>query len=236
LHVRNKFFVREICLTQPLPAVIANDMNAIEKGDPVIMTRANLDDLPEFALPPRFSLRWYQPGDEKHWLRIHRAADHFNEFTPELFQGQFAGQPECGLSAFPARPRQPALSSAARGGPESALQELVERQCYLLAPKGEVIGTGTAWFNDNFAGGRWGRVHWLALVPEFQGRGLGKALMSAICRRLRELHQERAYLTTSTARIPAISLYLQFGFEPMLRGPGEEAVWQNVLARARWQK
>lgn len=165
------------------------------------MTRANLDDLPEFALPSGFTLRRYQPGDGAHWLRLHRVADQFNQITPELFRKQFG----------------------------SDGRVLSERQSYLFAPTGEVIGTGTAWFNDNFAGAPWGRVHWMAVLPEFQGRGLGKALLSAICRRLRELGHERACLTTATARAPAVGLYLRFGFEPLIRSAEDERAWHELM-------
>ena len=166
------------------------------------MVRANLDNVPEFVLPDGFLLRWYQPGDEWHWLRIHTAADRYNEITPTLFHHQF------GLG-------------------ENFLRE---RQCYLLDSRGEVIGTATAWFNDDFEGARWGRVHWVAIVPEYQGQGLSKPLMTAICRRLRELGHDRAYVSTSNSRIPAIKLYLQFGFEPILRTAEDEAIWKEVLA------
>ena len=186
------------------------------------MTRANLDNLPEFALPTGFSLRWYQPGDEAHWLRIHLVADHFNKITPELFQKQFAVEEERGL--------QPASTRERGSGMNSTVQELRKRQCYLLDPRDEAIGTGTAWFNDNFEGARWGRVHWMAIVPEFQGLVLGKCLLSAVCRQLRELGHERAYLSTSTARLAAIRLYLRFGFEPVIQNAEAEAAWKNVLA------
>ena len=195
--------------------------------------RANLDHLPEFALPSGFALRWYQSGDEAHWLRIHLVADHFNEITPELFQQQFAVAAERGLSTSAARRRQPASTCEDRSGMNSALQDLRKRQCYLLDPRGEAIGTGTAWFNDNFEGARWGRVHWLAIVPEFQGQGLGKAFLSVICRRLHELRHEQAYLSTSTARIPAIQLYWKFGFEPLIRNIEDENLRREIVRLAK---
>ena len=186
------------------------------------MTRPNLDQVPEFALPSGFALRWYQPGDEAHWLKIHLAADPLHKLTPELFSDQFGLPTERGL--------QSASTQKRRSGINSALQNLRERQCYLLDPRREVIGTGTAWFNNNFEGARWGRVHWMAISPAFRVRGLGKALMSAVCRRLRELGHERAYLSTSTARLAAIRLYVRFGFEPVIHSVEAERAWQEVLA------
>jgi ribosomal protein S18 acetylase RimI-like enzyme len=188
-----------------LPTVIATNVNAAEKNVPVKMTRANLDDLPAFAMSDGFSLRWYRPGDEAHWLRIHLAADRFNQFTPKLFRAQF-GLDEVLLS---------------------------QRQCYLLNPLAEVVGTATAWFKDDFDGARWGRVHWMAIAPEFQGRGLGSALLSAICQRLRELGHERAYLTTSTARVSAIRLYRKFGFEQLVRNGQDERAWRDLIPLAK---
>lgn len=209
------------------------------------MTRPYLEDLPEFGLPAGFSFRWYQPGDEAHWVRIQLAADRFEEINLGLFQRQFA------TSAGP----QPPSAAAHADGTRLNSDLLRERQCFVLDAGGKAIGTGTAWFggplaqavgNDhprlaparspmhgeserNFTGGRWGRVHWMAMLPEFQGRGLGKALMTTICRRLRDLGHERAYLHTSAARRPAIRLYLNFGFEPIIRKAEEKSAWQEIL-------
>lgn len=200
-------------------------MPAPQANLPVKMIRASLDGLPEFVLPDGFSLRWFLPGDEAHWRRIHLAAERLIEITPELFGKQFGVREGRGLQSASAREHP--------GGMNFALRDLRERQCYLLEPRGEIVGTGTAWFDDDFEGVRWGRVHWLAILPGFQGRGLGRGLMTAICRRLRELGHKRAYLHTSTTRIPAIKLYLRFGFEPEFRNPKEEAAWRKVLRQCR---
>ena len=169
-------------------------------GNKIILWREHLEEIPDFPLPDHFSLRWYQPGDDQEWFRIQSTADRLNEITPDLFARQF-GKDE---------------------------HELARRQCFLLNSRGNAIGTATAWFNDNFEGKRFGRVHWVAILPEYQGRGLAKPLMTTICHRLRELGHTRAYLTTSTARLGAIRLYLRFGFVPMIRNAAEEAVWNNI--------
>ena len=180
-------------------------MDIVERNLSVIMVREHLDGIPQHALPSGFTIRWYRPGDEAHWVAIHRLADRYNVITPERFTREFGRDPE----------------------------RLRQRQCFLLSPRGEVIGTATAWFDDDFRGRRYGRVHWVAIVPAMQGRGLSKPLMSVVCERLRALGHDRAYLTTSTARIPAINLYLQFGFAPYIRGSEDRRIWQALRARLK---
>ena len=163
------------------------------------MARPNLEKLPDYPLPSPFALRWYLPGDDEHWLRIHLQADRLNSIHQQLFAEQFGAD----------------------------VGSLRERQCYLL--HGQLpIGTATAWFKDDFEGGSWGRVHWVAILPEYQGRGLAKPLLSATCRRLRELGHVRAYLTTSSSRKPAIHLYHAFGFLPLVHGDTEAAAWRHL--------
>jgi len=95
-------------------------------------------------------------------------------------------------------------------GLDSAL--LAARQCYLMNAEGAEIGTATAWFQERFRREEnFGRVHWGGKsYLRIRGGGLAKPLMTAICRRLRELGHERAYLSTSSARVKAIKLYLEF--------------------------
>jgi predicted GNAT family acetyltransferase len=92
------------------------------------------------------------------------------------------------------------------GHDEEALQA---RQKYLLAPDGEVIGTATAWLDDPEVG----RIHWVAIVPEYQGRGLARPLLGITGQTLRELGHKRVVLTTSLERPVAIALYQSLGFE-----------------------
>ena len=168
------------------------------KGFGVVMIRRDLAGIPQFALPEPFSFRWYQPGDEAHWLDIHERADKLQTFEPETFERQFGRDVEV----------------------------LRRRQCYLCRGDGLPVGTATAWFEDDYAGLPHGRVHWVAILPAFQGRGLAKPLMTTVCNRLRRLGHVRAYLTTNTARVPAIGLYLKFNFVPLIRHPADRAAWR----------
>lgn len=177
------------------------------EGVSVAMVRRDLEGLPQFAPSEPFTIRPYRPRDEAAWLRIHLAADHLNTFPPGKFEEQF--------------------------GTDERL--LAERQLYLCDGDGREVGTATAWFNDAYRGRRFGRVHWVAVVPEMQGRGLAKPLLAAACNRLRELGHGRAYLTTNTARIAALNLYLSFGFVPDIRAEQEVAAWRTVMPSIRPQ-
>ncbi len=52
-----------------------------------VMVRDTLDDVPVFPLPPGYSVRWYRPGDEQHWLNIHA-----DDYTSALFWREFPDQ------------------------------------------------------------------------------------------------------------------------------------------------
>ena len=164
----------------------------------VRMIRENLEAIPQFSLPPNYTMRLYQPGDERWWLEIQAAADRYNSIAFELFAEQFGKNQ----------------------------QQITERQLYLCGAHNMAIGTATAWFKNDYQGEPYGRVHWVAIKPKWQSLGLAKPLMTATCQRLRELGHNRVYLTTSTARIPAINLYLQFGFEPQINTADDMTAWQ----------
>lgn len=171
-------------------------------GVELVMVRTDLEGLPRFESPPGYAIRAYQPGDEPTWVRLQRAADRFNDVTPDLFRREFGADPD----------------------------PLRARQRYLLAPDGAAVGTATAWFGRDPLGRDAGRVHWVAIHPDHQGRGLAKPLLAHVCALLRELGHERAYLTTSSRRLAAIGLYSRFGFVPEVLGPEDRAAWAELRA------
>lgn len=171
-------------------------MSVVEQNISVAMVRPTLDNMPIFALPEPYCWRWYEPGDEAHWLAIHAAADQFNQLTEVKFWQDF--------------------------GRETAV--LSQRQLYLLDGNRKPVGTASAWFDNAING----RVHWVAIHPAHQGKGLAKPLLSTICQRLRQIGHQTAHLGTSTGRIAALNLYLSFGFVPNIRREEERAVWQGV--------
>ena len=109
--------------------------------------------------------------------------------------------------------------------------DAMPRRClFLVSPEGYEVGTITAWY-ERHRGQRWGRLHWVGIVPAYRGQGFCKCMVSAALNRLRDLGHRRAMLGTEPFRIPAIRTYLRFGF---VIDPRNEAASQvRDLLRAR---
>jgi len=180
-------------------------MDRIREYISIKMVRENLDDIPEYDLPAGYSIRWYQPGYEEYWQKVQSLADDYNRVTPDLFEEQFG----------------------------SDIQLLSERQCFLCDSKGNIIGTATAWF-DNSEEKSVGRIHWVAIVPKQQNRGLARPLLTIICKRLKELGHSKTYLTTQTVRIPAINLYAKFGFAPVIDTDRDREIWEKLQKHLKY--
>jgi ribosomal protein S18 acetylase RimI-like enzyme len=107
-------------------------------------------------------------------------------------------------------------------------ERLSQRVLFLVDPSGSDIGSIIAWNDAELDGRDRGRIHWVAIVAEAQGRGLSKPMMSAACDALRKLGYTEAYLVTYTGLVPAINLYLAFGFKPHARNEAEREAWRTV--------
>jgi len=137
------------------------------------MVRPKILDIPEAALPGGFSIRTYRTGDEEHWARIEQAAGEFKSTEAALrrFREEFG-----------------------------EYTDEMERRCLFVADeREEPIGTTTAWYGE-LDGRVTGRIHWVAIVPEYQGRKLAKSLLSAALRTRAQFH-DNAYLTTQDYKL-----------------------------------
>jgi len=180
-------------------------MSIVERNVSVAMVRRDLENVPRHPWPEGYRLRGFQNGDEKIWLELQRSSDLFTDFTGESFQTSFG-----------------------RNGEEHA-----RRITFLCSNGGKPIGTAAAWYDDKYGRADYGRIHWVAIVPSHQGKGLAKPYMSDLLRRMSELGHQCAYLTTGTARVPAISLYLQFGFVPEIRKDEDLEIWKELRGELR---
>ncbi len=175
-------------------------MNIIESNLTITMIRDNLLDIPQFELPEGFTMRWHVGADAGLWVEIQSQAEQRLTFSKDLFIKEF--------------------------GRDSSMLE--HRQCFLINSQGRGVGTATAWFNPKYNGAYYGRIYWVAIVPDMQGKGLSKALMTIVCNRLHSLGHARAYLTTSTDHFAAIRLYYTFGFVPEIRNARDRAIWNEL--------
>ena len=170
------------------------------EGMSIHMERADLARIPQYDLPTPYSLRWFRPGDEKDWVAIHVDADDYNDATMELFHKQFGTDDEY----------------------------TAKRMCFLCDGAGEAVGTASAWHMADHRGAEAGRLHWVAIVKRLHGRGLAKPMVAAVLNHMVELGYERACLDTDTHRLPAVSLYLSFGFTPYIPDEDRLRAWQWV--------
>lgn len=170
------------------------------------MVRKNLVGIPDYSLPAGFKFRLFEKGDENIWARIEASVGEFQseEAALERFSAEFGNH----------------------------LEEIAERCLFIENEHGEAIATTTAWYGD-LRGRVEGRIHWVAVVPAYQGRGLAKPLLSEAMSRLAK-HHDSAYLTSQTTSYQAINLYLNYGFEPYRTDDTCDEAWalmEEVLKR-----
>lgn len=169
---------------------------------PVSLVRPHLRDIPDFPLPAGFAMRVMTVHDAGLWEDVWRDAEPFVKIEPGLFLREFG-------TDIPA----------------------IARRCFLIVDsKGCAAGTISAWYSRDYYGADAGRIHWVAVRPAFQGKGLAKAALSFALRRMADWHQS-AWLATSTGRVGAIKLYLDFGFVPDLRADGAREAWRTFKTR-----
>jgi GNAT superfamily N-acetyltransferase len=170
----------------------------------IVMLRHDLNGLPRVELPGGFVARGMTPDDVPAWTRLWRELEPPGRIGDALFATEFG-----------------------------ARWDEIRQRCFLiLAPDGGVAGTISAWFNDSFKGGEWGRIHWVAVGKAFQGKGLGKAMLSLAMEAMVSRHN-RCYLVTHAYRMPAVSLYLKFGFVPDLTAAESRPLWERVAGNLK---
>jgi len=165
----------------------------------VIMVRPDFHNIPQPPFPEGFSIRPMRSGEAGLWTDIQRDAEEYLDITDELFIHQFGYD-------LPA----------------------TRWRCFFVTnARGVAVATISAWYNSNFKGRQSGQIHWVATRPAYQRKGIGKAALSYALQRLAQWH-DRCYLGTQTVRLPAIKLYLDFGFAPDLQTPADRQAWRAV--------
>ena len=188
--------------TQPAASAIgALSPPETAAGYGVHMIRPHLRDIPVATFPPGFGIRPLRTDEGPLWLAVERDAEEYLRLGDDAFEREFGAD----LASVPER-------------------------CFLItAPGAAAVGTVSAWYYT-WRGTEYGLVHWLAVRPAYQGRGLGKAGLSHALSVLSRWH-DQALLGTQTKRLRAIRLYLDYGFEPDMEEAQAQARWAQVSAR-----
>jgi len=168
-------------------------------GAGVTMIRPDLRNIPQVAFPEGFGIRPMRLDEVGVWTDIHRDSEEHFKISDTLFYSQF-GQD----------------------------LQAVQWRCFLITnEKGVAVGTISAWYERDYKGQDYGQIHWLAVRPAYRRRGLAKAALSFALNKLAQWH-ERCFLDSSTERLPALKLYLDFGFVPDLSKEQAVENWRGV--------
>jgi len=154
----------------------------------LFMCRRSGAPLSDFQLPDGFRFSFFSDGGEVDWARIEASVLEFNsEFAALLsFKGKF-------------------LPFA---------QELYRRCLFIENSDGVRVATATAWWSE-IEGRRRPWVQWVAVSPEHQGLGLGKAVIARVTQLMTQLEGDvNIYLKTQTWSYKAIGIYKECGYEP----------------------
>ncbi|MCL2169470.1 MAG: GNAT family N-acetyltransferase [Defluviitaleaceae bacterium] len=149
-----------------------------------------INDIESPMLPDGFSFRFFRSGDEEHWARIEASVLEFDS------------------------------ADAARAYFERAYlphKKNLEKRCiFALNRDGLPIATANSWFADSKELGYQASLHWVAVCPDYQGLGIGRAITKQALINFQSLEPNKpVWLHTQTWSHPAIRLYHNLGFSIM---------------------
>lgn len=139
------------------------------------------------SLPDGFKFKLYEDGDECSWADIEIANGEFEYMNQEQVQDYFKNEYFC------------------------EKERLYKRCLFVLDDNKKPVGTSMAWFDkkdDYYIPS----LHWIAVNPIDQAKGIGRALMSETMNIFMKNGELPVYLHTQPWSYKAIKLYLDFGF------------------------
>lgn len=167
----------------------------------VAMTREDGKNAPVYPLPEEYHFAPFTPEDEENWVQLQFEVTHVQSLQQgrQIFREEFL--------------------RAAEGIPCEqcpGYEDVCQRTVQVKDHYGNLVGVATLWMGDTF-GSVWQRVHWVAVHPDHQGKGLAKCMIA----RMLQLHEELGcsspiYLTSQTKSYRAVRLYKQMGFIPYM--------------------
>ena len=157
---------------------------AVQADPPVPLFERTLDELPAIRLPAGFTVQG-----------VSNLAD--GELRAAVLHSHF--RPDGDWHAFWAEYAQFMGTSVYAG----------ERDLFVRSPKGRGASACTIWFDPVNSVGLFEPV---STHPDFQGRGLGKAVMTEGLRRMKAAGMKRAIVGFDPTNVAALALYTSMGF------------------------
>ena len=143
---------------------------------------------PLYELPQGYEFALFNDGDEEDWARIEASVLEFDsEFSALLFFKENYIQ---------------------------FTDELYKRCIFIETAEGAKVATSMAWWSGIY--GEWRPwLHWIGVSPQYQGLGLGKAIIARVTKLMTEIEGDvPIYLKTQTWSYKAVSIYSTCGFQP----------------------
>ena len=101
------------------------------------------------------------------------------------------------------------------------------RATLVVAAEGRLVATASLQVRPDVPECGW--VRWVATGQDRRREGLARALVIGVLAMAGQAGCREARLHTQTDRLAAIPLYLQLGFEPLVRGDPEREAWEQVI-------
>lgn len=169
-------------------------------SDTQLHMRRDLEDLPVLEVPDGYHLRTVRREDLDGWTSLLNQNGELGEWDRERSGRLFADGSPMPLSGAFVVEAHGALAATA--------------QLHLHA-------------DDKYA--PWPELGWVAALPEYRGRGLGRLVCLAVLHHAAELGHPGIFLMTDDHRLPAIRTYLGLGFQPWMYDETAPGRWGEVL-------
>lgn len=187
----------------------------------VAMVRKNAENFPAYPLPEGYHFAAFSPEDEENWVRLQAEVTHVEgeEQGRRIFREEF-------LMAGEDIPCEKCPGYA----------KTVQRTVLVKDTAGNLAGAATLWTGDTF-GEVWQRVHWVAVHPDHQSKGLAKCMVARMLTLCQEFSCDTPiYLTSQTKSYRAIRIYSQMGFAPYLGDRPQNWPFQSDLPKADFRE
>lgn len=95
---------------------------------------------------------------------------------------------------------------------------------------GNPVAAAAAW-QLIWRGKKFGLVHMVGVIREYQRKGLGRSIVLLAVQRLKDLGFTEVIIGTKQSRIPAVCLYLSLGLQPLYMHVTEKICWSRILKK-----